>query len=188
MRRAGHRFAVDEQVSFDEMPAARSHHERGDLVVELILLSLGAGELDLAAHRVHEVHLAVDHVEPTGGVGVLEVRHEHLRPGVERIDDHLAIGRSRDLDPAVREVGTGWCHLPVAATNVGRLRQKVGHFAVVDAELALPSGCEELRAAGVEAALEAGDEGQCVVGENLVESRPHRTGDLDTFWHGGSVL
>ena len=52
--------------------------------------------------------LAADHVAPGGRVGVLEVRHEPARAGVERVDDHLAAGGPGDLHaPVLERVGHG---------------------------------------------------------------------------------
>lgn len=41
---------------------------------------------------------------PGGGIGVLKVSHEDTGTRVEGIDDHLAVNRPRDLDPAVLKV------------------------------------------------------------------------------------
>ena len=50
------------------------------------------------------VALAVDDVLPGRRARVLEVGHEDLRARVERVDHHLAVDRSRDLDAAVDEI------------------------------------------------------------------------------------
>jgi hypothetical protein len=96
-QRAGHRLAVHQQVLLVQVPAARAHQQGGDLVVELVLLALGADESDRAAHRVAHVELAFDLVAPGRRVGVLEVGHVHAGAGVERVDTILrSVGRRRD--------------------------------------------------------------------------------------------
>ena len=91
---AGDRLAVDEQMALGEVPAARTHEQRRDLVVERVLRAVLL-VLDRAANRVGEVHLAADHVRPGRRVGVLEVRHEARRARVQRVDDHLAARSDR---------------------------------------------------------------------------------------------
>ena len=46
-------------------------------------------------------YLSCDQVVPSGAVGVLKVGHVHVGPAVQRIDHHLAVGRSGDLNAAV---------------------------------------------------------------------------------------
>ena len=55
--------------------------------------------------RVAQVELALDHVLPERGVGVLEVGQPHLGAGVQRVDRHLAVGRPGDLGPPVDQPG-----------------------------------------------------------------------------------
>src|SRR5205807_10270376 len=69
------RLAVDLHMPLVQMPAARADDERRDLVVEAVAL-LGRLEDDLAAHRVADVLLAVDHVLPRRRARILEVAHE----------------------------------------------------------------------------------------------------------------
>ena len=136
----GDRLAVEDQVAFGEMPAARPHEQRRDLVAEAVGLVL-ALELDRALDRVDQVRLALDHVGPGRRVGVLEVRHEHLRARVERVDHHLPVGRARDLDAAVLEIGRDGVDRPVRLADLARLREEVGQLAGVEAPLPLGAGC-----------------------------------------------
>ena len=57
--------------------------------------------------RVAQVELALDHVVPGRRVGVLEVGHEPVGARVQRVDDHLAVGRPGDLHPALLAAGSG---------------------------------------------------------------------------------
>ena len=82
------------------------------LLVETIVLAFGAGEGEVAPHRVDQVRLAVDDVLPGGRERVLEVGHEGAGARVEGVDHHLALDRAGDLDPSVLEVGGSRRHLP----------------------------------------------------------------------------
>ena len=68
-------------------------------------LPSGLLKLMVRADRVAQVDLALDQVLPGRRVGVLEVGHEDLGAGVERVDDHLAVDRAGDLDPAILQIG-----------------------------------------------------------------------------------
>ena len=105
-QRARHRLAVDDEMLLGQMPAARPDEQHRRLGAELVVLAgLRVGEVDRPLPAVLEVDLALDDVRPGRRIGVLEVGHEHLRAGVERVDDHLAVDRAGDLDPAVEQVG-----------------------------------------------------------------------------------
>ena len=64
-------------------------------------------------HRVAQIDLTFKIVLPGGRIGVLEIRHEHVRAGVQRVDDHLAIDRSGDFDAPVEQVRGNRRHLPI---------------------------------------------------------------------------
>ena len=98
-------LAVDEDVLFGQVPAARTHQQRGGLVVEAIDAAVRVVERDGALDGVDQVDLAFEHVLPGRRVGVLEVGHVHVGARVEGVDEHLAIGRAGQLDPALLQVG-----------------------------------------------------------------------------------
>ena len=79
-QRAGHRLAVDAQVLLGQVPAARAHQQRRDLVAQLVVPAVGAVVGDRALDRVDEVRVAGDLVGPGGRVRVLEVGHEARAP------------------------------------------------------------------------------------------------------------
>ena len=101
---AGDRLAVDGHVAFVEMPAAGPDEEGRGFGVQRVLAPIRVLEGDRAAHRVVEVSLAVDDVAPGRRRGVLQIGHEDLGPGVEGVDDHLAVAGAGDLDPAIEEI------------------------------------------------------------------------------------
>ena len=123
-QRARDRPAVHLEMALQQMPAARAHQQRRDPLVELIDL-LAAVQANRARDRLAQVALPVDHVPPGRRVGVLEIRHEHPRPGVERVDHHLAIRRTRDLHPPIRQIGRRRRHPPIPGAHTSRRRQKV---------------------------------------------------------------
>src|SRR4029079_17859729 len=79
----GGRFTVDQNVLFEEVPAAWTHQQRRGLFVERIALSVRGRERDGAPHRVAQVDLALDHVFPRRRIGILEVGHEYICAGIE---------------------------------------------------------------------------------------------------------
>ena len=171
---AGDRLAVDDQMVLRQMPAARAHQEDGRLGGELVFLAAHrVGEVDLVGPAVLEVDLALDLVGPGRRVGVLEIRHEDLGAGIQRIDHHLAVGRPGDLDPPVQQVGGDRRDFPVAVAHM--LRSRAGnpagrrHRGGPGARRGGSRGAEARR---VELAVQAGEEGQRLV----ARESPHSAG------------
>ena len=99
-------------------------------------------------------------IVPGRRVGVLEIGHEDARAGIERIDDHLAVGRPGDLDAAVVEVGRDRRHGPVAFADGAGLGQEIGQHALVEELLALGAPAAAAPgAAALKVALQIGEEG-----------------------------
>jgi hypothetical protein len=90
-------------VRLDEVPAARPDDELGGPFAEAVRLALGRLEGERAADGVDERRLSGDDVGPGRRERVLEVGHEHARPRVERVDHHLGLGGTGDLDAPVIE-------------------------------------------------------------------------------------
>ena len=88
------------------MPAARPHDQHRGLVGRAgSACRFRIGEADLAGPAVLQVDLAFDVVRPGRRIGILEIRHEDVGAGIERVDDHLAVDRAGDLDAAVMQIG-----------------------------------------------------------------------------------
>ena len=87
------------------------------VLAEFVVLALGAGVGDGAVHRVAQIDLAFHDVLPGGRVGILEVGHEDVGAGVQRVDDHLAVGRPGDLDAPVAKVGRRLGDLPAGSAG-----------------------------------------------------------------------
>ena len=82
-----------------------------------------------------------------------------MRARVERVDDHLAVGRAGDLHPAVLQVGGHGRDRPLRLPDVPGLGQEVGLLAHVKPRLPLGAAVQQLLAPRVELAPELGDEG-----------------------------
>ncbi len=169
-QRARDRLAVHSDVLFVEMPAARPRNHDGGLVVQTVSLAVLL-ERNGAAHRVADVDLAVDHVEPGRAIGVLEIRHEGRCAAIERIDHHLAVGRSGDLDPAVEHVLGLWRNLPVVGADILRLGQKIGQLAAIEFLLPCRAAREQFFAARAEPALQLRDQRKRFRGQDLGKFR-----------------
>ncbi len=182
------RLAIDGHVPLVEVPASRAHQERCGFGVERILPPIRVLEGDRAANRVVEILLPIDDVVPCGGRGVLQVGHEDLGPGVESVDDHLAVARPGDLDPAILQVVRRGSDLPVVLANRCGFREESQLGAGIDRGLALFPVLEQLQPTRVEEAMEIGDEGQRLGRQDPLVLRPDFTMDLDPRRHTLSEL
>ena len=98
------------------------------------------------------------HVRPGRRVRVLEVGHEDVRAGVERVDHHLALDRAGDLDAAVAQVAGASAHRQSDSRTSRVSCEEVRQLARAQASGALVTRGEELLAAGIQLAVEAGNE------------------------------
>src|SRR3990167_9749865 len=160
------RPAVDEQVLLVEVPAARPHHQHRDLVVELVSLAVLL-ECDRAARRVAQVRLPLEYVGPRRAVGVLESGHEGRGAAVERVDHHLAVGGTGDLDAAVEQVFRLRRDPPLGLAHLLRLWKEIGKLPGVELLLARGPAREQLLAARTELALKFRNEGERLRGQDL---------------------
>ena len=152
-----------------EMEPARAYQQhRGGFAQRIGLAILGVGEAELAAPPVLEIGLAVDQYIPARAGGVLEIGHEHLGARIERVDDHLGIGRAGDFDAAVEEVGGDRRDLPVGLAERGGLGREVGQLARVKARLPVAARGEQVAAAAIEPVMQRLDQIKRGGGEDLV--------------------
>ena len=165
-----HRAAVQQHVLLLQVPAPGTHHQGRQPLPQGVPLAVGALVLQGPPHRVHAVGLARDDVGPGRRERVLEVGHEHPRPGVERVDHHLPLHRAGDLDPAVGEVGGRRSHTPRALANLRGLREEGRQLAGPDAALNLAPPREELLPARREPADQQLDEPHGVGCEDAIQA------------------
>ena len=167
-------------MALGQMPSARAHHQHGRIALDRVGLAAGrVGEVDLAGPKILQVGLALDHVGEDRRGRVLEIGHEHLGAGIERVDDHLAVDRAGDLDPTVEKVGGDLGDRPVAVADRFRLGEEVRQLAGVEVFLAPHAPRQQLEAAPVEAPVEPGDEGERLGAQNFVLPTARLGVDLD---------
>ena len=168
------------------MPAARAHHQRRRVVFQGIgLAGGGIGEVDRAGPAILQIGLALDHVGEHRRGRVLEVGHEDFGAGVQRVDDHLAVDRSGDLDPPVEKVGRDGRNLPVAVAHGLRLGQETRKLPGVELLLPLHPLRQEIEPAAVEAPVEIRQERQRLPAQDLRLPGARLCMDLDAS--GGRV-
>src|SRR5256885_13446519 len=68
-----YRLSVDQRVLLFQMPTPGPHDQRGQLLVQVVALSLRAGVFQRAADGVPAVELSFDHVGPWRRERVFEV-------------------------------------------------------------------------------------------------------------------
>ena len=161
------RRPVDLEVPLLEVPAARAHEQRRDLVVQRVLLLAGI-ERDRPLEGVGEIHLAFDAVLPGRRVRVLEVGHEHLGAGVERVDHHLPVDRAGDLDAAVLDLRRHGRDPPVALADALRLGRKSGSSPWRSRSARSCRASSSSRRRGPNWRCEAGEEIDRVLGEDVL--------------------
>src|SRR5205823_11856968 len=178
-------LSVEDEVLLGQVPPARADEERRDLVVELVGLPLRRGEGELLADRVHEIDVAHPTVAPGGGERVLEIRHEDVSAGIERVDHHLALDRPGDLDEPLLEVLGTARDLEVGVAYLLGFRKEIELLASVQLHLAGRPLGEKLFPPRVQFAMEPFDEGERFLGEDLARRRDAGTPDFDA--HEASV-
>jgi len=147
-------------VLFRKVPAARADEQHRRLVVQRIVpTGFGIVEGDLPPHCVAEVHLPFDQIVPARRRRVLEIGHVDVGPAIERVDHHLAVGRTGDLDTAVHDVARDRRHPPVAVADRLGLGREIGLPPGIEPALDVGAASEQAASLGSELALELGDEG-----------------------------
>ena len=173
------RCAVDQEVTLFEVPAARTHDQRRDLVVESVVLALGAGEFELAADCLAEGNLAGQHVVPGGRERIFEVAHKHASARVEGVDHHLRLGWACDLDSSILQRRGCRGDLPVTFANRLGLREEVEQAAGVEQQLAFRARREQFVAASAEFALKPRCEFEGSVRQHTFRHCGNGADDLD---------
>src|SRR5207237_3898623 len=160
------------------MPTPRPNHERRNRGIQPVML-LARREFDVAGHRVAQIDLAVDRTRPGRRMRVLEVRHVDLRAGIERVDHHLTIDGTRDLDPTIEQVARNGSHAPVGFAHVGGTREERREGAGVEVTLAVGTTAQQRTPALFELPGQAGDELQRRGGEDFGVGRGDRSANAD---------
>ena len=177
-QRARHRLAVDLDMRLRQMPAARPDDQHGGLWPELVgLAGRRIREAERALPARQHVRLALDHVGQGRRVGVLEIGHEDLGAGVQRVDHHLLVGRAGDLDAAVEEIGGRRARRASCPRELPTSR--AGSAAARQRRTASAARCapQPLSPLALEGAMQTGEEGQRLAGQDVLG--PRRDGRLE---------
>ncbi len=150
----GYRFAIDQDVRLFEMPAARADKEHGGMIDQFVTpSSRRIVKCDRPADSVAQVDLAFEEVVPGRCCRIFKVRHQHLGPAVQRVDDHLAVGGPGYLHAAVEQIRGLRGHRPPGRPDVGSLRQKVRLLARIESMLALNARFKQMPTTSIEGAM-----------------------------------
>ena len=102
---AGDRPAVSRNVLFIKMETAHPRNQYCRIIAEFVRL---AGRRivkpNCPIYRIAQIDLAVDNVLPGRGQRIFKIRHEDFDVRIKRIDDHLAVDGSGDLNAPVEKV------------------------------------------------------------------------------------
>jgi hypothetical protein len=187
---AGDALAVHQHMFLVQMPAARPNLQGGDFIVQLVFLAGFVDKAELAADGVFQIHLALNLVKPVGAVGILEVGHIGISAGVVGVDDHLGFDRAGDFGAAALQRFRQRRDFPVAFADVLGFRQKIGHFAGIDAGLALDALFQQFLTARFKRPVQLGDQASASWRQNFIETGMNRGVDLHASRqieaHGGS--
>jgi len=114
-----------------------------------------------------------------------EIRHVSPDICIQRIDDHLAVGRASDLNPSVHQARRGIGSPPRRIiTDVFGLGQEVREDSFVDFSLAEHAALEKLLAGLIEGSMEGCEEGAGFLGEDLAGSVADGAENLDVHEEG----
>lgn len=103
-----------------------------------------------------------------GGEHTFKVGHVGPDIRVQGVDDHLAVGRTGDLNATVDQPGSRRRTLPrVILTDVLGLGQEVEQVALVNLGLTIHPTLEEGLASRVKGPVQDGQEGTRILGEDL---------------------
>ena len=92
---------IHQDMLFEQMPAARSHKQRGRLLIESILLAIWIAKCNCAVDGITYIDLTLNRAFPGGGKRIFKIGHKDFRPRVQGIDHHFALDRAGDLDAPV---------------------------------------------------------------------------------------
>ena len=92
---------IHQEMFFLEMPSTRPHQQRCHARIEFVAFAFRTLVADGALDCVAQIELALKVVVPGGRIRILEIGHEDVGAGIQRVDDHLAVDRAGDLHAAI---------------------------------------------------------------------------------------
>ncbi|KAI6775412.1 hypothetical protein HG530_002170 [Fusarium avenaceum] len=168
---AGDSLAVNSDVLLLQVPATGTDNKGRKLAVSAELVLFRALlEVNLTTVGVVEVDLTVDHVIPSRGAGrlTLEIGHVSIDIRVERVHNHLPVSGAGDLNTAVHQTRSRSGTFPCGVlADVLGLREEVRKNTAVKLSLASLATLKEDLTALVERAVQEGEKGEGLGGEDL---------------------
>src|SRR5579864_1141779 len=134
--RTGNRRAIYQKMPFIQMPATWTNQQSRHFGIQGVLFALRTHIADCALHGIAEIRLPLQIVLPRRRIRILEVRHENIRAGIERVDDHLAIHGPCDFHAPVEQILWNRRDRPLGLADMGRLGKEVRQLASIDLPLA----------------------------------------------------
>ena len=175
-----HWLSIDQHVLFIQMPTTRAGNQHSGVLVQAVVLAVLL-QADRAQIGIAQIDLAIDHVFPGRAVGILKVSHEGGCTAVESIDDHLAIGRSGDLNPSVLQIRRLRADRPVSFTQGLGLGQKIRQQAAIELTLTHRSRRQQALPARLEGAMQIGHQRERLMAEDAAKFSTDRCSDLHTL-------
>src|SRR3954452_17810004 len=140
------------------MPPSRTNQESGRLGVQRIAFPIRSPIFDLSPDRIAQINLALDQISPCRCVGVLEVRHIDAGARIQRVDQHLALGRARDFHAPVLQVTRNGCDGPFRVAYLTGFFEEIWKRAALDLLLALRSRAKQFLPLRLETCSQPRDE------------------------------
>ena len=115
---------------------------------------------------------------------VLALKIGHICPdiGIQRIDDHLPVGRACDLDSSVHEAWSWWGTFPCRVlSNVLGVWEEIESGAPVELDLTHFSPVQELFTSGIECPVEQCQEDNGIFGQDLARAFVERAEDSNAL-------
>src|SRR6185312_10035839 len=100
------------------MPPSRTDKENRSFLIELVCFPFRTDEGDAAFYGIAYIDLTLDGSFPRRSMRVFKVGHEHLCARIERIDDHLPVNWTRDLDASLLKVRRYRSDCPCSCTDM----------------------------------------------------------------------
>src|SRR2546422_4626428 len=107
-----------------QMQPSWTDDQRSCLRVQSVRTTIRAPVLNRTIDRVSQIQLSLDSPRPSGGVGVFEIRHVHVRPTVQCVDYHLPIHWTSNLDASPFQVQWNMPNSPIPLSDIPCFNQE----------------------------------------------------------------
>ena len=177
-QRAGHRLAIDHEMFFRQMPAARAHHQHRRIGLDDVVLAFRRGVVDRAGHRIAKVELAVDQASNVGAVESSKSAMKTFAPELSALMIILRSTGTGDLDAPVLQRGRNRGDAPIGIADRCGLGCEIGQIAGVVSRLPFVARAQQREATAVETMMQVGKELARRFAEDLAMGRRQWRADL----------